>query len=199
MFNSTPVLVSIEIYDQAMDERFTMDFENTNQDNYCSKKYDADGALINTVIREGSYLVQYDASGDVINKADISAMMMNPLEQSNPLYMGAPARTPLWQEKIYLQSDTIRDLNNQINAATYIVSIVVTLLGVRALVALAIEGITRLAEYAINNHIHTLYYQGWKQYGWEYGYYMVRYEIRFYQYSNYTGRLKTVSATQGVH
>lgn len=193
--DSENLIASIE--DSNTDNSYSVSIRQSKNGEFYSKTFDKNNELLNTIVKVGDNLVQYDTSGNIVTKLNLSNMEYSLNNNRSANNINSVAGT--WGNKIYLDSDIVTDLSNQANVASLLITGISWALGVGGLTSFILGMINALANYLITNHIKTTYYTGWKQYGWEYGYYMVRFDLNFYSNSNHTGFIKNIAGTAGVH
>lgn len=196
VINDEKAIINVE--DKILDKDYKI-YINTGSD-VISETYDENNVLQNRIVREGDELVQYDADGNVLVRNNIKALEEAvTVENSDESNLALFAIRDTWDPIQYVSSNIHADINSQAAALSYLVTVVAYLLDVGSLASILLGALNDLAAWMVTNRIPNLWYKGWKQYGWQMGYRVVRCNLNFYRYSNYTGFVKNVSGTQGVH
>ena len=164
---------------------FTIHYNNSGNKDYYSETYDKDGNILYKVIQEGNSLICYDIDGNVLGKTTFSSEKISSgIEQS--------AISPL----AYIWDDELAWVSGDTEIYNFSLKLVITIISAAITASYGIPGmivdkaITTLAEQIIDNAIPIIYYDGWKQYGWDTGFSIIRVNVDFYRYGHYNGFLQ---------
>ncbi len=174
--NDTETIVTYDFVDSDEDD-FILHIYGIGTENYYSKTYDYEGNLLNEVIKDEDKFIAYNADGEIL--AETTGLENENVEsQIMPMYTWTTEPGPVSGSSFI----------NDFSISTIISILSGDIFSITGGVVQP-ESLLTIAQNAINAYTNRIFYFGFAQYGWDYGFSIVRVELDFYAFSNYTGFL----------
>lgn len=176
--------ISVESADS--EEDFTMYYHSLEGNDFYSETYDKYGNFLNKFVKEGNAVVCYDIDGNVLAKTTFTTS--NESNQTSD-----SAITPfayVWDDNLYWASGSTEIYNFTLSVVVgALISSIIASLGFASGWAylLADSALSAIAGVIIDKLMPVVYYDGWKQYGWDTGFSIIRVNLDFYRYGHYNG------------
>lgn len=173
--NETDSIISYDFKDDD-EEDFTLYIYGLGTENYYSETYDSEGNLLNRVIKEDdNKFVAYDTAGNIMAEAvrdeNIESEIM-------PMYTWTTEPGPV-SGTTFINDFAISTIVSILSGDLF------DLIGGK----LDPQFLWTVAINAVEAYTDRIFYFGFAQYGWDYGFSVVKVELDFYAFSNYTGFL----------
>lgn len=164
------------------DDDFSIYYNNTGNNDYYSETFDENGNLLYKVVQEGNILFCYDTNGNILAETTLSTADEKVESEQGSI---APLAY-VWDDNLYWASGDTKIYNFSINLVVTIISGALTAsMGLPGIIL--DKAINTLARQICDYAIPVIYYDGWKQYGWDTGFSIIRVNVDFYRYGHYNG------------
>ena len=183
--NATESIIDFE--DSNGGEEYVIYSHGEGTGNYYSETYDKDGNFLNKVIQDGNTFTVYDINGNILAESSFSesdvAEIIEETETGITPFAYTWVGEPAWSEG---STHVYQFLESAVTSL--LAAVVAGVFGFPA-GSIAYAVIKAISKKVVDGAFPIVYYAGWKQYGWDTGFSIIRVDVFFYSGPNQTGYL----------